>query len=403
MNDKQNLLQPLKGFRDFLPAEAVKRLWLKNTLTQIFEQWGFGPIETPTLEALKLFEGQIGEGESLFFKFEDNGGRKVALRYDQSVPSARFVARFQNELTFPFKRYQIQSAFRAEKPQKGRYREFIQCDADIFGVKTVEADAEMIALSIYIYKKLGFSQATVYISDRELLKDLPYEAIIAIDKLDKIGEQGILDEMVKKGIGAKQAKIYLDTALKCKPNSNIQYILDYLKKLGFDESWYKFEPSLARSFSYSSGPIWEVKIPGFIGGSVLGGERFDNVIKRISGADIPATGFALGFDRTIEAAEQFNLIPVAKTTTKVLVANFGEDEQSLKLASFLRQNNINTLLYPTAEKLGKQFKYADALGIPFVAVIGPDEAKNNQVTLKNMLTGEQKLIKQDEIVDNMLK
>jgi histidyl-tRNA synthetase len=370
-------------------------------LLYIFEQWGFGPIETPTLEALALFEGQIGEGESMFFKFEDNGGRKVALRYDQSV-LCHCRRSFSKRNYFPFKRYQIQSAFE-RKHQKGRYREFIQCDADIFGVSTIEADAEIIALSISIYKQLGFKEAVVYISDRALLKDLPYEAIVAIDKLDKIGEQGVLDEMVTKDINLKQAKIYLDTALNCKPNANIEYILNYLKKLGFDESWYKFEPSLARSFSYSSGPIWEVKIPGF-NGSVLGGERFDNVIKKISGADIPATGFGLGFDRTYEAMEQFNLLPITKTTTKVLVANFGPetDAETLGLVKLLRENNINTLFYPTSEKLGKQFKYADALGIPFVAMIGTNEAAENQVTIKNMTTGEQNTINQSEILKLLL-
>lgn len=400
----QNLLQPLRGFRDFLPQDALKRQWLRNRLSQIFAQWGFDPLETPTLEAVDIFEGQIGEGESMFFKFEDQGGRKVALRYDQSVPTARVVARFANQLPFPFRRYQIQSAYRAEKPQKGRYREFVQCDADIFGTSSPYADAETIALSIDIYRQLGFKQTTVLISDRELLKDLPYEAIVAIDKLKKIGDSGVIDDMVSKSIPRSQAQKYLDFTKQIKPNQTIDTILNYLKGLGFDPSWYKFEATLARSFSYSSGPIWEVEIPGFVGGSVLGGERFDKVIKNISGLDIPATGFGLGFDRTLEALEQFNLIPTLTTNSKVLVTIFSPELQSkaLEIASTLREAGVNTELYPDPDvKLGKQFKYASVKGIPYVIVLGPDEIKNKTVTLKNLPTGEQQTIPTEQLVEQL--
>src|SRR3989338_5764945 len=165
--------QTLKGFRDFLPQDAMKRNWLRNKLTEIFELWGYDPLETPTLEPLELFTGQIGEDEKLFFSFTDHGGRKVALRYDQTVPSVRVVSQYLNQLPKPFKRYQIQNAFRAEKPQRGRYREFTQCDADIFGDSSPYADAETIALSLDIYKKLGFKEAKVLINDRNLLSDLP--------------------------------------------------------------------------------------------------------------------------------------------------------------------------------------------------------------------------------------
>jgi len=401
MNDQQNKTQPLKGFRDFLPKDALKRQWLRNRLAQICMQWGFDPLETPTLEPLEIFENQIGEGESMFFKFEDQGGRRVALRYDQSVPTARVVARFASSLPFPFRRYQIQSAFRSEKPQKGRYREFTQCDADIFGITSPYADAEVIALSIDIYRQLGFKQAKVLISDRELLKDLPYKAIVAIDKLSKIGNQGVIDEMVSKGINIAKAKEYLSFVKNLQPNETIKIILNYLDKLGFEQSWYAFEPTLARSFSYSNGPIWEVQITGSSGGSVLGGERFDKVIKNISGIDIPATGFGLGFDRTLEALEEFKLIPEIKTISKILVTIFSSDlfDKSAELSKQLRQNNVNTELYPDPNiKLGKQFKYASDKGIPFVAVIGPDEIEKNLVTLKNMATGDQKTLSQEDLL-----
>jgi len=192
--------QTLKGFRDFLPIEALKRNWLKDQIIRTFELWGYDPMETPTLEHLSLFAGQIGEDEKLFFKFQDNGGRDVALRYDQTVPTARVVGQYANELPMPFRRYQIQPAFRAENTQRGRYREFLQCDADIFGSSSPLADAEVIALSLDIYRRLGFPQAKVLINDRTLLKNLPYEAIVAIDKIDKIGEDGVIATMVNRNI-----------------------------------------------------------------------------------------------------------------------------------------------------------------------------------------------------------
>src|SRR3989339_1258119 len=190
--------QTLKGFRDFLPKEAAQRQWLRNIMSKVCETWGYEPLETPTLEPLELFAGQIGEDEKLFFKFKDQGDRDVALRYDQTVPTCRVIAQYQNTLTLPFKRYQIQPAFRAEKPQKGRYREFTQVDADIFGIKTPDADAETIALSLDIYRRLGFKRALVRINSRALFKDMPYEAIVSIDKIKKIGDDGVLAEMNKK-------------------------------------------------------------------------------------------------------------------------------------------------------------------------------------------------------------
>src|SRR3989338_3708269 len=295
--------QPLKGFRDFLPREALKRQWLKSKIVEVFEAWGYDPIETPTLEPLSIFEGQIGDDEKLFYKFKDAGNRDVALRYDQSVPTARYVAFNKDKLGLPFRRYQIQPVFRAEKPQKGRYRVFVQCDADIFGVSSPIADAEVIALSLDIYRKIGFPKAKVLINDRQLLKDLPYDVIVAIDKLKKIGKDGVIEDMKAKGISVEDAQKYLNIVLNLKPNETIVIILNYLKEQGFDPTWYEFDPTIARSFSYSSGPICEIEIPG-IKGSVLGGERFDNLIEKISGFKIPATGFGLGFDRTLEAAEE---------------------------------------------------------------------------------------------------
>ncbi len=391
----------LKGFRDFLPVEAMKRQWLRNIVTGVFELWGYEPLETPTLEPLEIFEGEIGEGEKLFYKFKDFGGRNVALRYDQSVPTCRVIANYYSKLTFPFKRYQLQSAFRADKPQKGRYREFLQCDADIFGVSSPIADGEVIALCLDIYRKIGFKQAQVLISDRALLKDIPYDAIVVIDKIKKIGKTGVISEMQNKKISLEDANKYISIAENIKPNESINVILNYLKDYGFDESWYKFEPSIARSFSYSSGPIWEIVIPEYTAGSVLGGERYDNVVKNISGIDVPATGFAMGFDRTLEAAEQLGLVPDFQSVSKILVTVFSKEtlKNSLEITKLLRNSDINVYTYPSdSVKLDKQLKYADNCKIPYVIIIGPDEAQKGTVTLKNMVTKEQKEVSKEDLV-----
>lgn len=394
--------QTLKGFRDFLPPEAKKRQWLNGQIEKTFELWGFDPIETPTLEPLELFEGQIGEDEKLFFKFKDNAGRDVALRYDQTVPTCRIVGQYGQELPSPFKRYQIQPAFRSENPQKGRYREFVQCDADIFGVASPLADAEVIALSLDIYRRLGFKDACVYVNDRSLLSDLPYEAIVAIDKLEKLGEAGVIADMVAKGISKEVASGYLDKVRNLTPNDIINTIFDYLAKAGFDSSWYRFEPTLARSFSYSTGPIWEVKILSQPGGSVLGGERFDKLVERVSGNNVPGTGFGLGFDRTLEAAEVAGLVPDFKTGCLLLICTMGTPylDLSLTFGKNLRDQGVNTEVYTDPEaKLDKQLKYANKKGIPFVAIFGENEVQTQSITLKNMITGEQTSLRTDKLAD----
>ncbi len=389
-----NTMQPLKGFRDLLPADAAKRQWVKNVMVKTSELWGYMPIETPTLEPLALFEGEIGEDEKLFFKFEDQGGRRVALRYDQTVPTCRYVANNLSSLTLPFRRYQCQSVFRSEKPQKGRYREFTQFDVDIFGVKGPSADAEAIALTLDTYIKIGFKKPLIIFNNRDLMKDIPYDAIVAIDKLKKIGDDGVIADMVKKGIDNAQAKKYLNTVRNIKPDETVRTIVTYLEKSGFGSEFYRFEPTLARSFSYSQGPIWEIVIEDYTVGSVGGGERYDGMMKRLTGLDIPATGIAYGFDRTVEAADQLGLIP-ATQITRVLVTIFSPnlEENALTIAKKLREAGIPTELYPDpASKLEKQLKYADRNGIPYVVIQGPDEAAKNIVNLKNMKTKEQKQI-----------
>lgn len=387
--------QTLKGFRDFLSEDAIKRQYLKDKIRRVFELYGYDPIETPALEYLETFAGQIGEEEKLFYRFQDQGGRWVALRYDQTVPTCRLVAQYPDKITMPFKRYQIQQTWRAEKPQKGRYREFLQCDADIFGIYGPEADAEVIALSMDIYMLLGFKEIKTLTNDRALFKGIPYPVITSIDKFKKIGEAKVIKEIIQKGYTEKEAKKYLEKVTNLKPNKTIKTIFAYLKAAGFPDSWYQFEPTLARSFSYSTGPIWEIEIPGFAAGSVLGGERFDELVGTFSKKDVPGTGFGLGFDRTLEAMEEFGLIPSKKTKAQVLVTIFSPElsEESIKLATKIRGEGINTDLYPDPEaKLDQQLKYANRKGIPFVAILGPEEVKEGKVTLKDMTTGIQKSI-----------
>jgi len=392
--------QTLKGFRDFLPVDVSKRQWVCGIMAKTAELWGYEPIETPTLESLSLFEGEIGEDEKLFFKFKDQGDRSVALRYDQTVPTCRYVANNLENITIPFRRYQYQTVFRAEKPQKGRYREFTQFDVDIFGVANPKADAEVMALNLDTYLKIGFKKPIIIFNNRDLMKGIPYQAIAAIDKLKKIGGDGVIQDMMAKGIEKKQAKEYLNTVITMQPDETINIIIQYLEKSGFGREFYRFEPTLARSFSYSEGPIWEIVIEDYTVGSVGGGERYDGMMKRLTGLDIPATGLAIGFDRTVEAADQLNLIPKMQNT-RILVTIFSINElgSSIQIAKTLRNAKLNTELYPDSNaKLDKQLKYADRKDIPYCVIIGPKEREKNVVILKNMKTKEQITVSIEEVI-----
>ncbi len=378
-----NNVQTLKGFRDFLPKEMRKRQYVINTLKQVFESYGFEPLETPALEYAEILLGKYGEeGDKLMYKFKDNGDRDVALRYDQTVPLARVVAQYQNELPMPFKRYQIQPVWRAENTQKGRYREFLQCDADIVGANSPLSDAEIINLAEKALEKLGFSNYKIVINDRVNFANVPPLAIATIDKLQKIGKEGVLKELGDKGIPAST----LDEVLNKKPTENLEKIIRLL-----NNPRVVFDPTLARGLDYYTGLIFEIEIEGYSAGSVCGGGRYDNLIGMFAGKDIPAVGFAFGFDRLVEAMDELNLFPTDLATTRVLVTVFSDDlrNKSIEVANKLRENDINTELYLDDAKMEKQLKYADQKGIPFVVIIGPDEAKNNTVTLKNMKTREQ--------------
>lgn len=407
--------QTLKGFRDFLPKEARKRQYVINTLKEVFESYDFEPLETPALEYEEILLGKYGEeGDKLMYRFEDNGKRKVALRYDQTVPLARVVAQYANTLPMPFKRYQIQNVWRAENTQKGRYREFLQCDADIVGVDSPLSDAEAIIVAIKSLEKLGFKNFKVLINDRENLKfstngialsqDRNILAVRSVDKLKKIGKDGVLSELLENRFSKDEAEEILKTVETTKPTQRLNEIFAFLAKYEIPDTKYEFSPTLARGLDYYTGIILEVEVEEYTVGSLCGGGRYDNLIGMFAGRDIPAVGFAFGFDRLMEAMEELNLFPatINESSTKVLVTIFSPDlkDKAIDISSRLRSKNINTELYLEENaKMEKQLKYSDQKGIPYVVIIGPDEAKKNKVTLRNMQSREQKTVP----VENLLK
>lgn len=405
--------QTLKGFRDFLPKETRKRQYVISALKKVFEFYGFEPLETPSLEYEEILLGKYGdEGDKLMYRFEDNGKRKVALRYDQTVPLARVVAQYQNELPMPFKRYQIQNVWRAENTQKGRFREFLQCDIDTVCTSSPLADAEIIEIAATSLKTLGFKDFKILINDRENLfsfrvglqiaLDQGIKIIKIIDKLKKIGRTDVLLEISKLGLSNEQASEILKKVEQAKPTEKLNQITSCLTKLGTNPSIVEFSPTLARGLDYYTGMIFEIEIEGYSAGSVCGGGRYDNLIGLFGNKQIPAVGCSFGFDRLIEAMDELKLFPENLQKTKVLVTIFSPEllDESIEVCGIINQNNINQELYidPYA-KMEKQLKYADKKQIPYVVIIGPDEAKNNTVTVKDLTTRTQKTLPLTQLPD----
>lgn len=406
--------QTLKGFRDFLPQQMRKRQYVQNKLKAVFESFGFEPLETPALEYEEILLGKYGEeGDKLMYRFTDNGDRKVALRYDQTVPLARVVAEYGSagQLPTPFKRYQIQPVWRAENTQKGRFREFLQCDIDTIGVSSPLVDAEIIVTTSKALDSLGFKNYKIFINDRNLFANLLNREVFsektlqtvirAMDKIKKIGREKVLEEMIGKGIPSEQATYAIQTIEQMQPTENLQKIFTFLKEMGIEESKFEFSPTLARGLDYYTGLIFEIEVEGYEGGSVGGGGRYDNLIGMFTKNSIPAVGMAFGFDRIIDAMEEQNLFPEDLTTTKVLVTIFSKEleQKSIEVSSRLRSNNINCELWLNPEaKLDKQLKYADQKQIPFAIIIGPEEAEKNQVTLKNLKSQSQETLSLDDLV-----
>lgn len=385
--------QTLKGFRDFLPEESRKRTYVINALKKVFESYGFEPLDTPALEYEEVLLGKYGEeGDKLMYRFTDNGDRKVAMRYDQTVPLARAVAQYGETLPSPFKRYQVSNVYRAENTQRGRFREFLQCDVDITGVNSASSDAEIIQVVISCLKTLGFKDFKVLVNDRSVFEGIPTAGIITIDKLKKIGAEGVTTELTAKGIDPS----VLEKVSSATPPKRLQEVIDKVS----DERVI-FTPTLARGLDYYTGLIIEVEIDGYTAGSVGGGGRYDNLIGMFSKSPVPAVGFAFGFDRLMEALEDQNLLKIDPSVAKVLVAIFSPEyeKDAIDASQKLRVNKINTELYldPSA-KMEKQLKYAIKKKIPYLLVIGPEEKEKGMVNIKALDTRDQKTVNIDEVI-----
>ena len=425
-----------KGFRDFLPSQKILRQQVIDTIRNIFEVFGFEPLETPALEYASILEGKYGEeGEKLIYKFEDRGGRQVALRYDLTIPLSRVIATYPT-LPKPFKCYQISPVWRADKPQRGRFREFWQCDADVVGSESMLADAEVIATIYHVLKALHFKKFRIRINNRKILNGIAQTTGIEgdniplllriIDKLEQKGIQGIKSEMIEKGFKEESVKKilelyqltngksidlfnlktrFVDSTLVREGTKELEEIFSYLTSLGVDSHFYCFDFSLARGLDYYTGPVFETTVDEPNIGSITGGGRYDTLIGMFSDTDFPATGSSFGLERLITVMEELTITPSLSTIIEVLVTVFSPEmhKESLRITSELRSAGIKTEVYFKHDKLKKQLTHASNKGIPFVIIIGPDEQINNNVILRNMIKGSQKTIHCDELVYTIKK
>jgi len=411
-----------RGMRDILPSEMLHREALLATVREIFCRWGFAPIATPAIEFKDILLGKYGEdAERLFYKIEHK--EKLALRYDLTVPLARVIAMSGNNLPTPFKRYQIQEVWRAERaqPRKGRFREFLQCDVDTIGTDSLVADAEIIALSVKVLDSLGFPNAITKINHRAILRGLmevsgippesEMEVCRIIDKLDKIGPDGVRNDLLESGFNPDKTAGLLEIILendaeplsrvksRCKANpridkgiADLQEVIRQTNLFGAPKGKIKVDLSLSRGLDYYTGTIFESVVPEQPHiGSLTGGGRYDDLIGLFSKRNIPAVGITIGLDRILAALIDTGKISERSTQTSVLVSVFDKDflATSIKLASKLRENNIDSEVYLESRKLKAQFSYANKLGIPFVVIIGKNELQKGLYALKNMKTGEQ--------------
>jgi len=425
--------KPPSGTRDFLPADVRRREYVIGVIRDVYEKYGFEPLETPAFENIETLLGKYGEeGNKLIFKIlkrgehESSGEADLALRYDLTVPLARVVAQYQSELPKFFKRYQIQPVWRADRPAKGRFREFYQCDVDAIGSTSPVVEAEILGAVSEVLAKLGFDDFTIRLNHRRALtallecagvpEALHGEALVALDKLDKIGVEGVHKELAARGIDAAAATACLDffSGLSKEDPRHpgpLERLREFVKRhhagpgaadvLGEivhlsdgtpAHGHIRIDPSLARGLSYYTGAIMEIAVPD-LAGSLGGGGRYDNLIGMFLGRDVPACGFSLGLERIIVVMTERNMFPaaIAAGGADVLVTIWNADRRAdaLALAGELRAGGLRVEVYPEADKLGKQFKYASGRNVPFVAVVGDDERERGEVSIKDMRTGEQ--------------
>ncbi len=444
-----------KGTRDFSPLKMVRRNFIFETMKTIFRRYGFQPLETPALENLSVLTGKYGEeGDQLIFKILNSGdflsGRLSAdlkidskslapkisskgLRYDLTVPLARYVVANRGELTLPFKRYQIQPVWRADRPQKGRYREFVQCDVDIVGTKSLFCDAELIQMTSKIMDGLRITDYTVKVNSRKILTGInevagiegrENELFVAIDKLDKIGKTGVIEELKGKGwakalngLGsffenrASQAQMTFlkqklsDSEIGRQGLKEILAILNYLENLDVEAMTHvEFDPMLARGLSYYTGAIFEVKATAVKIGSISGGGRYDDLTGAFGLPGIPAVGISFGIDRIYDVMEELNLFPLDKlASTRILVASFDVQSElfALEVLNRLRSAGISSELFPERVNIKRQLAYANKKSIPYVILIGSEEMKTGEPTLKNMKTGTQQSLSIEKIVEEV--
>ncbi len=427
-------VQKLAGFRDYFAEDVKTREYVINIFKKVFEKYGYEPLETPALENSNIFVGELGdEAEKLFYRFKDQGGRDIMLKYDVMTPMCRTVAENINNIVFPYKRYQIQNVWRSEKPQKGRFREFTQCDADTIGSSSVICDAEFIQMGIEALTNIGFKEFRANINNRKLLSGIIQFAgasekefipiCISIDKLPKIGRERVKKELIEKRkispevsekilevvtltgeteeLLEKLKKQLANIPVAIEAINELETIFDYFKTIKLDKKFYRFTPFIARGLAYYTGPVWEFEILEGDVGSVAGCGRYDNIIGKFVGREVAATGGSFGIERLVEVIKSRKMINISSTIAKTLVTIFDKSlfNNSLIIADELRKNNISTILYPVpTEKLDKQLKYANKKGIPYVIIIGPEEITTEKVVLKDMKTGEQQKLSQQDLL-----
>ncbi len=419
-------VQNIRGMRDHLPSAMILRQYIVSTLTSVFERYGFEPLQTPIIEYAETLDGKIGDDEKLIYRFEDHGGRKVALRFDQTVPLARVVAQYQGQLLFPWRRYAIGQSYRGERPGRGRYRELWQADIDIVGSASPMADAEILAVLTDALTALGFTGFTTLISHRQVLggiarvsgldDDAAANVYRAIDKLDKIGIEGVRNELLQSGVAPDAAERILalidlrggadevlnELAQRLRGDEraqqaiiNLRAITGYARAMGVPDERMVIAPRLARGLSYYTGAVFESIVHNPPMGSLLGGGRYDELIGMFAGRSIPTVGLAFGIERLHDVMEELGMGPASRTIATALVTLFNPEmaAESLRLARELRQAGllIETMLDPS-EKLGRQLQYADRRGIPYALVLGPDELARGEVVVKHLRSGEQQSV-----------
>jgi len=444
--------------RDFLPADVRKREYVIGVIKSVYERYGFEPLETPAVENIETLMGKYGEeGNQLIFKIlkrgehEKTGEADLALRYDLTVPLARVVAQYQNELPKFFKRYQIQPVWRADRPARGRFREFYQCDVDVLGSNSMVVEAELIAAASDALAALGFNDFVVRVNHRQVLggildqagvaSDKQADALVALDKMDKAGAEGVARELNMRGIigeaavklmrffeglaGAQRAAGFADLgepgAERAAFNADVlgrlvefigahetgsrgvdelRQILQFAKAGGLEKR-IKLDPTLARGLSYYTGSIIEINVAD-LAGSLGGGGRYDNLVGMFLGKDVPACGFSLGLERIIVVMTEREMFPAelisSPADVMVTVWNGDSVSESLVLATELRKQGLRVDLYPEADKMGKQFKYASSRNISYAAILGDDERARCEVAIKDLRSGEQRSVKRNEVV-----